>query len=762
MMKRYLHPVMIALLAVGLVACGDDDDDAQSLECGEGTVVDEESGECEAERPEECADDEIPDAVLGICVSDGTAYCGEGVELNEELGRCQAEAVSFCGDGTVEEDDGICVQETQISCGENTVVASEECVPAEDVCRELLEQNEDLICGINPEICGEGTVFDVDEQRCVQEFTLECGAGTTAVDGVCTPTRAFYEDLAADPDMDLNAQGGEASLTLGDVGQTHVMVGTIGEPEGEDREQVIHEVSMQGESGQWIRISVYSLGLPEPGFINNGPFGYYRVSQKGGGIEVVRDNLLPHNGNYQLSISNMPQLKDVAPGVAGGDDWDYVAYVEVLEAPEATEIDLGDGEMSGDIRQLRDNYYVATGADEVNAVALFFAENAPDSEGRLQIWSDEETLEQELDIEDASVEPIEAPADEFYMLFDYRRAQGSAFDYQVTSAAGERLDNGDTLTVSHQLDAGEFVGLNQFNLDEAELNASIRSSDGTVLVEETIDVSTADEAPRSVYWYAYDDQEVELRLRNTSGDDIEYLTYDVLEGVAQSVDGIDGSQMSVDYDGTLSAGTRQYYELEMSFDDLLSIGISNTLGDAHLELYDDAGDLVTETTNQTVVEVESGTYVLAVKALDDLSNFSVTFEESQIFEVEETSAPGIAIPDSDPSGITDTINIDNCPNITDIEVSLDIPHTFIGDLIVEVTSPSGETVSLHDRSGGATDDIQATYPFPSDDTNLDDGEGLLDLIDTDGSGDWEIFVSDNAFSDTGDLNSWTVSLTCEG
>ena len=759
-MQKCLKVLLIGLVATSLMACGDDDDDAQTLECGEGTVVDEDSGECVDERPEECPDGQIKDAQLGECVSDGTAYCGEGAELNLDVGQCEADPVNFCGDGTVEDDDSVCVEEMQIECGENTVVASGECVPAEDVCADLLEQNEDYICGTSPDMCGANTVFDVDEQKCIQEFTLDCGAGTTPVDGVCMPTRAFYEDLADDPDYDLDALGGEMTLELGDAGESYVLVGTIGEPEGEDREQVIHEVQMQGAPGQWMRISLYSLGLPEPGFINNGPFGYYRVSQKGGGIEAVRDHALPHMGNYNLTIANMPQLKEDVPA-AGGDDWKYVAYIEMLDAPEAQEINLADGEMSGDIRHLRDNLFLATGADDINAVALFFNQHAPDSEGRLQIWSDEETLETEIDIEDGGVEPIEPPADEFYLLYDYRRAQGTAFEYDVTSEAGEMLDNGDTLSIDYELEAGDYVGINQFNLDELDLSASIRDSGGTVLVEETVGVSTSDEPPRSVYWYAYEDQDVELRLRNTSGEDIEYLTYQVLEGTAASVDGIDGSEMSVDYEGTLSAGTRHYYELNVEFDDLLGINISNTIGDGRLTLYDDSGSEVSQGTNGIVAEVESGTYVLSVKAIDDMSNFTLNLEESEIFEVEVTSAPGVTIPGA--GDVTDTLTVDNCPNITEIEITVDIIFNWIGDLEIDITHPSGDTVRIHDGTGGATDDIQATYPFPNN-SDLSDAEDLLDWLDTNGTGEWEIYINDTwSFgSNTGSLESWTLNLTCEG
>ena len=34
---------------------------------------------------------------------------------------------------------------------------------------------------------------------------------------------------------------------------------------------------------------------------------------------------------------------------------------------------------------------------------------------------------------------------------------------------------------------------------------------------------------------------------------------------------------------------------------------------------------------------------------------------------------------------------------------------YIGDLVIELTSPLGQTVTLHDRSGGSADDLQVTY-----------------------------------------------------
>ncbi len=766
-MQKSLRFLLIGLLTAGLVACGDDDDDAETIECGEGTVVDEDSGECVDERPDECPEGEVKDAVLGECVDDGTGYCGEGAELNLEVGQCQADPVNFCGDGTTEEDDGVCVEEEPIECGENTVVASDECVPAEDVCADLLEQNEDYICGASPDMCGSGTVFDVDEQKCVQEFTLECGAGTSAIDGVCLPTRVFYEDLADEADYDLDDEGGSLTLPLGDAGEDYVLVGTI--DESEDGEQTVHEVQMQGESGQWMRISLYSLGLPEPGFINNGPFGYYRVSQKGGGIELVRDHYLPHTGNYNLSISNMPQLKELLPP-GGGDDWKYVAYIEMLDAPEAQEVDLDGGEMSGDIRHLRDNYFMASGTDDIDAVALFFDDNAPDAEGRLQIWDDEGELDREFSIEDASVEPIEPPSDEFYILYDYRRARGTSFGYEVSSEVGELLDNGQSLTIDHSLEAGDYVGINQFNLDEVHLNASIRDSGGTVLTEETVGVSTSDEPPRSVYWYASEAMDVELRLQNTSGDDIEYMTYEVLEGTADSVTGVDGSEITIDYEGTLEAGTRHYYEMEVTHDDLLSIEVGNTLGDAYIRLYDSDGDIAFEGPDVIFGLVEPGDYVASIKAIDDLSNFTVTVQESEISEINESISPDQDIPDG--ADFDSSLTVSNCPSVDEISMDIDLDFEFAGVwLTLRLEAPDGtEVVLWAEGSAVSNGDGEIVSGDPgfivgNFNENLDpDGSGaepISELEGVNGTGEWTLRGDNSGSFRGGNLNSWGVNLVCQ-
>jgi subtilisin-like proprotein convertase family protein len=92
---------------------------------------------------------------------------------------------------------------------------------------------------------------------------------------------------------------------------------------------------------------------------------------------------------------------------------------------------------------------------------------------------------------------------------------------------------------------------------------------------------------------------------------------------------------------------------------------------------------------------------------------------------------------------------------------MDITHTFIGDLIVEVTSPEGTVVRLHDRSGGSDDDMHMYYDDEGGD--VPDGPGMLS--DWEGevvTGTWTMTVSDNAGVDTGSLDHWALKIASSG
>ncbi len=124
--------------------------------------------------------------------------------------------------------------------------------------------------------------------------------------------------------------------------------------------------------------------------------------------------------------------------------------------------------------------------------------------------------------------------------------------------------------------------------------------------------------------------------------------------------------------------------------------------------------------------------------------------------IEYMDSPEIAIPDNDPAGIRAYINVDADQPIASVDCYVNISHTYVGDLIVELTSPEGSTVRLHNRTGGSSNDIVTWY-----DTDTEpDGPGTMsDFTGEIAAGQWELWVSDQAGADTGTLHTWGLHLS---
>jgi hypothetical protein len=73
--------------------------------------------------------------------------------------------------------------------------------------------------------------------------------------------------------------------------------------------------------------------------------------------------------------------------------------------------------------------------------------------------------------------------------------------------------------------------------------------------------------------------------------------------------------------------------------------------------------------------------------------------------------------------------------------------------VVELTSPEGTKVRLHNRTGGSASDIITWY----DSETQPDGPGALgDFSGEWAEGRWELYVADLASVDTGTLHTWAL------
>ncbi len=95
--------------------------------------------------------------------------------------------------------------------------------------------------------------------------------------------------------------------------------------------------------------------------------------------------------------------------------------------------------------------------------------------------------------------------------------------------------------------------------------------------------------------------------------------------------------------------------------------------------------------------------------------------------------------------------------VQDVNVYVDITHTYIGDLVVSVTSPTGTTVILHNRAGGATANLRTWY-----DTQTAPAQSLGMLVGQGASGVWTLTVADQATQDVGTLNEFRLEVQVSG
>jgi M6 family metalloprotease-like protein len=116
------------------------------------------------------------------------------------------------------------------------------------------------------------------------------------------------------------------------------------------------------------------------------------------------------------------------------------------------------------------------------------------------------------------------------------------------------------------------------------------------------------------------------------------------------------------------------------------------------------------------------------------------------------SAPGASIPDNRPAGVVDTITLAGSGTVRSIELTVDITHSYVGDLRVVLLSPTGRRAVLHNRTGGSSDDLHLEL-------DSDPPSALAPMVGQPIAGDWSLRITDHARVDTGTLDRWSLKLT---
>ncbi|MCK4739578.1 MAG: proprotein convertase P-domain-containing protein [Deltaproteobacteria bacterium] len=142
---------------------------------------------------------------------------------------------------------------------------------------------------------------------------------------------------------------------------------------------------------------------------------------------------------------------------------------------------------------------------------------------------------------------------------------------------------------------------------------------------------------------------------------------------------------------------------------------------------------------------------------------------TQTHETINTASTAVPVNITDNTTITSTINIGNIGDVADVNVNLDITHTYDGDLLITLISPSGTRVVLSNYNGGGTAnftgtifDDEATTAISSDvgpyAGSYTPDEPLSNLDSQDAAGNWTLEIHDGAGGDIGSLNSWSLAI----
>lgn len=124
--------------------------------------------------------------------------------------------------------------------------------------------------------------------------------------------------------------------------------------------------------------------------------------------------------------------------------------------------------------------------------------------------------------------------------------------------------------------------------------------------------------------------------------------------------------------------------------------------------------------------------------------------------------------------LTSTFTYAGTGPIADIDVSVFIEHTFRGDLVIDVISPTGTIVTILNSQGGTANNLEATFDDASanvtyttthtlnatiDETFQPNG-GTLSTFNTENpNGVWTLRICDDAGADTGGLINWFPTIT---
>lgn len=111
----------------------------------------------------------------------------------------------------------------------------------------------------------------------------------------------------------------------------------------------------------------------------------------------------------------------------------------------------------------------------------------------------------------------------------------------------------------------------------------------------------------------------------------------------------------------------------------------------------------------------------------------------------------LVIPDNDPRGVLSSVQMTDPAPVQDLQVTVQLEHSFLGDLSVHLVSPQGVRILLQGRSLGRAMQLQTTY-------TLQTTPALRRLLHLPANGTWQLHLVDHAPLNQGRLMEWHLAL----
>jgi serine protease len=256
-------------------------------------------------------------------------------------------------------------------------------------------------------------------------------------------------------------------------------------------------------------------------------------------------------------------------------------------------------------------------------------------------------------------------------------------------------------------------------------------------------------------------------LLMTSGDNNDALTGKTVSGkrlnVFNAVQDADPTPtfrlLSQQKSATISAGDSVSYNFEVG-------NVADWSGQVMLSLSDAPEGMTAQLSDSEVVPGDTFTVTVVTTAETAWGDFNFTLSARSgdlekeamlslkvlpqgLKDVSYSNNQSIDIPDNNEAGITSTINVPDELTIFNTTTSINIAHTWIGDLVITLTSPAGSSATLHNKAGGNGTSIDASFPASAFDGEIAKGE-------------WKLHVVDTADADSGTLNNWSIEFSATG